>query len=109
MSLANHFFRYQLEIPDDCQKELELAYTTGKLAANANTIYGQMNDICGISFQNGTFEDFQRFFRCQNMKSPMCNDKGLQFPSTCSVPPCNQCSHNQRKEKLNNINSTPIK
>ena len=43
--------------------------------------------ICGP-----TYEDFQRMFKCQNIHSQWCNDKGLQFPVTCSVPPCNRCT-----------------
>ena len=70
---------------------------TGKFAANADQIYGEMNDICGVPFQNGSFEDFQRYFRCQNLEPTKCSKTGLQFPSTCTVEPCNQCSHSQRK------------
>ena len=57
----------------------------------ASNWYGKMKDICGVAFQDGTLEDFQRYFKCRNMHFEKCNDKGLEFPSKCSVPPCNQC------------------
>ncbi len=79
-------------MPHECKKHLDWAITKGKKQAEATDWYGKMKDICGIEYQDGTFQDFQRYFKCTNMQNELCNDKGLAFPSTCSVPPCNRCS-----------------
>ena len=57
--------------------------------------YGRMKDICGVTYEDATFEDFQRYFKCTHIQSEKCNDKGLEFPNKCSVPPCNRCIYNQ--------------
>ena len=58
-----------------------------------------MRPMVGVLPSQGNYEDFQRMFKCENIHSVHCNDKGLQFPTTCSVPPCNTCSA-QRIGKL---------
>ena len=35
------------------------------------------------------FEDFQRLFKCLNIKWDVCNN--ILFPRECSKPPCNRC------------------
>ena len=50
-----------------------------------------MKYVTGVEPSAATHEDFQRIFKCQNLRAVDCNDKGLQFPATCSVPPCNEC------------------
>ena len=90
---------------------LEWAINTGKLHENANNFYGSMIDISGVAFHDGTFEDFQRYFKCKNVHPEKCNDAGLQFPTKCSVPPCNQCSVDQGIRNLSkkyNIVINPI-
>ena len=50
-----------------------------------------MKEMCGVTSQEATINDFQRYFKCKDVLVADCNDKGLTFPETCSVPPCNQC------------------
>ena len=51
-----------------------------------------MQEVTGVNHTNATFEDFQREFKCKDIRKADCNDKGLQFPSTCSYPPCDKCT-----------------
>ena len=51
-----------------------------------------MKDVCGIVFQRGTFEDFQRYIKCQKREDEHCKAKDLVFPNKCSFPPCNRCN-----------------
>ena len=77
------------DIPSSCRGHIEWAFNTGK---NTNPEwYASMKDKCGVSVEDATFEDFQRLFKCANIWAELCNDKGLQFPTICSVPPCNSC------------------
>ena len=48
--------------------------------------------VCGVRPLDATQNDFQRYFKCKNIHPEDCNDKGLEFPTSCSVPPCDQCS-----------------
>ena len=48
--------------------------------------------ITGVPAKEATYEDFQRLFKCENISKADCNDNGLQFPRSCSHPPCNQCT-----------------
>ena len=50
-----------------------------------------MTDVVGVSPLDATRNDFQRYFKCENVHDTDCNKKGLSFPSDCSYPPCNQC------------------
>ena len=50
-----------------------------------------MEEVTGVTAKKATFEDFQRLYKCQNKQTADCNQKGLQFPTKCSFPPCNQC------------------
>ena len=60
--------------------------------AEAPNWYPEMEVVTGVTLNSATFEDFQREFKCKDIWKAECNDKGLQFPSTCSYPPCNQCT-----------------
>lgn len=51
-----------------------------------------MIQITGVDVFHATFNDAQRYLKCKPIKKEDCNDKGLQFPITCSCPPCEQCS-----------------
>ena len=62
-----------------------------------------MQDMCGISAKDASFEDFQRLFKCTNEHAVYCNEKGLQFPNTCSFPPCNRCTVNESGKTLRTV------
>ena len=51
-----------------------------------------MQVVTGVTPLEALVEDFEREFKCKNLEPNDCNEKGLQFPSRCSFPPCNQCS-----------------
>merc|ERR1712136_116806 len=77
-------------IPSSCRGHIEWAFNTGK---NTNPEwYDSMEDKCGVSVGDATFEDFQRLFKCEDIAKNDCNDRGLQYPTTCSVSPCNVCT-----------------
>lgn len=76
-------------IPSSCKGHLDWAFETGK--TSHPEWYSDMNQVCGISVQDATFDDFQRLFKCENMASSDCNEKGLGFPTECSSPPCDGC------------------
>merc|ERR1712061_296992 len=50
--------------------------------------------ISGVNLTQATYQDFQRMYKCLKLNAPDCHDKGLDFPSTCSNPPCNACLEN---------------
>ena len=79
-----------------CQEKLEHAYKNGY---NNPDEYPGMRRICGVNVPEATRNDYQRYFMCTRIESASCIDKGLKFPTTCSVPPCNQCSTGMRVEK----------
>merc|ERR1719322_334738 len=68
-------------IPSSCRGHIDWAFNTGK---NTNPEwYASMQDRCGVSVDDATFEDFQRLFKCEEIAKTDCNDQGLQFPTTC--------------------------
>ena len=71
----------------------------GKTYLEVDDFYPQMQNVTGVIPTDASFEDFQREYKCKNLHANHCNAKGLQFPSTCSFPPCNRCSV-QSKGKL---------
>ena len=75
-------------IPPLCNDKLNWAAKNG--AKNPND-YPGMRRICGMNLPEATREDFQRYFRCAGIESSSCVDLGLQYPKTCSSPPCNKC------------------
>ena len=50
-----------------------------------------MEAVWGVPMNDATFEDFRRIFKCLNVKKAKCNQKGLDFPTTCSKSPCDMC------------------
>jgi hypothetical protein len=87
--------------PASCKEHLTYAYEKGKNTANKDEWYPEMKEVTGLTPEDATFEDFQREFKCKNLHSTACNDKGLPFPSTCSFPPCDQCTvENDGKFKI---------
>ena len=66
-----------------------------RIGAEAYKWYKGMKRITGVEPIEAKFEDFQRIFKCLDIWKELCNDQGLQYPLTCSHPPCNTCSMNQ--------------
>ena len=58
---------------------------------NAHDMYSDMPLTTGVLAKHATYEDFQRLFKCENLQNGTCNDNGLQFPRSCSHPPCHLC------------------
>ena len=79
-----------------CKHYLKSAHHNGQSEQKAIQWYAGMYEISGVSIKNATYEDFQRLFKCKGLQQAHCNDKGLQFPSTCSRSPCNTCGINGR-------------
>ena len=97
--LVISYFEGNGYIPEKCRVHLLWAHTDGKpwnkgpgkLWAEANEWYKDMKKITGVEPRDGSFEDFQRIFKCNDIWARDCNNKGLQFPLKCSHPPCNRC------------------
>ena len=87
-------------VPDSCNEHLDWAFDKGKYT-HADDYYHEMKDVVGVNARSSTRNDFQRYFKCKDVNVADCNNKGLTFPETCSVPPCNQCYlgniNNQRR------------
>lgn len=79
-------------IPGSCKPHIKWAHESGSKRKEAATWYPEMEEVTGSKPEHATFADFQREYKCKNIRSSLCNDKGLQFPLTCSFPPCDQCS-----------------
>ena len=77
-------------VPSQCSSHLDWAFNTGKNQQPES--YSAMNNTCGVVYDQATIYDFQRFFKCKEIHKSDCNDQGLQFPTVCSCPPCNQCT-----------------
>ena len=58
--------------------------------------YTDMQGLIGVNVYDASLTDAQRYIMCKTFSDPQkkadCNDNGLQFPSTCSCPPCDKCS-----------------
>ena len=74
-----------------CQLHITFAHQYGTSNPEYET-YPEMEQVTGSKPESATFEDFQREFKCKNLHSSDCNEKLLEFPLTCSFPPCNQCT-----------------
>uniref|UniRef100_A0A7M6DRN4 Glycoside hydrolase family 2 catalytic domain-containing protein n=1 Tax=Clytia hemisphaerica TaxID=252671 RepID=A0A7M6DRN4_9CNID len=74
-------------VPPACKHHIDWAFNIGKVS-NPQW-YQDMPAICGISSNKATVEDFQRYFKCKNLVANDCQK--LQYPPTCSKPPCNVC------------------
>ena len=59
---------------------------------NAHDIYPNMPLRTGVLAKHATYEDFQRLFKCEPLEKDECNESGLQFPRSCSYPPCDLCT-----------------
>ena len=63
----------------------------GKKHPDADKWYRNMKEITGVDKFEATFGDWQRQFKCNGNWAIDCNEMGLEFPLTCSYPPCNTC------------------
>ena len=82
-------------IPDTCIDHLDWAFNTGK-HTHAEEYYVNMTYVVGVTPLHASKNDFQRYFKCKDVIKPYCNDKGLTFPNTCSIPPCNSCTNGNK-------------
>ena len=78
-------------ISESCKQHITWAFNIGKKYLEVDQYYPQMIDVTGVSPKDATFEDFQREFKCRNLHIVDCKKQLLQFPLTCSFPPCNRC------------------
>ena len=79
-------------IPSKCKSHINWAFTFGKHRAEANVWYRNMKKITGVDPKDASYKDFQRIYKCNGIWAKDCNDKGLQFPLSCSYPPCDKCA-----------------
>ena len=77
-------------VPSKCASHLEWAFDKGKNEYPEN--YSNMINTCGVASDQATLNDFQRLFKCKSIQKADCNDQGLEFPASCSCPPCNECT-----------------
>ena len=100
--LVTLYFEGNGYIPEKCEFYLHGAHIDkwgwnkgpGRLWADVYGWYKDMKKITGVDPRDGSFGDFQRIFKCNGIWAQHCNNKGLQFPLTCSYPPCNTCNRN---------------
>jgi hypothetical protein len=79
-------------VPSSCAPHISWGYTSGKNEGWYQTAYANnMYIVSGVSIAQATYQDFQRMYKCLNLNAHDCNDKGLEFPTVCSKPPCNAC------------------
>ena len=86
-------------VPIGCHDFINTA-VKNKHSNQAHNLYPNMPLITGVLAKHATYEDFQRLFYCKKIKMSDCYDKGLQFPRSCSHPPCDRCTVDI-KSKLN--------
>ena len=67
-----------------------------------------MKEVCGVTSQEATINDIQRYFKCKDLAKEDCNDKGLQFPSKCTTPPCDECGISNKGITFQSVNSCHI-
>ena len=73
----------------------------GKSNEDSYKLYPEFTRIAGVHAKDAAYEDFQRFFKCRDVDRDNCNGAGLQFPTSCSHPPCNHCDID-RQSKIKN-------
>ena len=61
--------------------------------------------MCGVTSHEATINDIQRYFKCKDLAKEDCNDKGLQFPSKCTTPPCDECGISNKGITFQSINT----
>ena len=101
--LISSYFAGGGYVPEKCRVHLIWAHSNGwgwnkgpgKLWPEADEWYKDMKKQTGVEPRDGSFEDFQRIFKCNGIHANDCNNNGLRFPLTCSYPPCNTCNENQ--------------
>ena len=78
-------------IPEKSRAHILWAHTDGKpwpnpgmLWPETNEWYKDMKIITGVEPRDGSFKDFQRIFKYNDIWAVRCNSKGIQFLLTCS-------------------------
>ena len=84
--------------PTHCDKRIKDALEHVKNDPNAFELYPKISEVTGVTVNEATYEDFQRYFKCQKVHRFECNDKGLPFPKRCSQPPCFWCPANKHSK-----------
>ena len=93
-------------IPDSCKDHLKYAIAIGR--NDQEDVYAGMKEMCGVTSQEATINDIQRYFKCKDIAKADCNDKGLQFPSKCTTPPCDECGIWNKGITFQSINNCHI-
>jgi hypothetical protein len=79
-------------VPSSCAPHIAWGQNTGRNDPSYKTAYAKkMYLISGVNLDQASDKDFQRMYKCLSLNAPDCNDQGLDFPTTCSKPPCNAC------------------
>eukprot|EP00930_Biecheleria_cincta_P050753 TRINITY_DN3592_c0_g1_i4.p1 TRINITY_DN3592_c0_g1~~TRINITY_DN3592_c0_g1_i4.p1 ORF type:complete len:696 (+),score=104.90 TRINITY_DN3592_c0_g1_i4:58-2145(+) len=77
-------------VPSACMPNIQWGFTQGKNIPEYNNQWGKkMEALAGKNLQQATWNDYQIMYKCNRMNYAQCKD--LQFPKSCSRPPCNQC------------------
>jgi len=71
----------------ECAKAVRWAAGSGKWDPHASEWYSSMKGVTGVSYTQGTLDDFQRFFFCAPPDGKGCGTP----PCGCSKPPCSSC------------------
>lgn len=72
-------------MPPLCKSHIDWAW-------NDETPLPKLEQTCGVNEKIGIQQaDIARYFKCYNMHKDDCNDKGLDYPTRCTCPPCNRC------------------
>eukprot|EP00930_Biecheleria_cincta_P050750 TRINITY_DN3592_c0_g1_i1.p1 TRINITY_DN3592_c0_g1~~TRINITY_DN3592_c0_g1_i1.p1 ORF type:complete len:583 (+),score=91.10 TRINITY_DN3592_c0_g1_i1:48-1796(+) len=77
-------------VPSACRPNIQWGFTQGKNIPEFNKQWGKkMEAQAGKNLQQATWNDYQIMYKCNRMNYDQCKD--LQFPKSCSRPPCNRC------------------
>jgi len=73
-------------VPASCQGHLDWAMSLGRYSGSASTFYPNFQSQTGVSLDQASVEDMQRYFVCNNLQRNDC--ASLSLPCGCSSPPC---------------------
>ena len=90
-----HIFNIAGYVPSSCVRHLNHAFETP--LEYKKGLFFDFEKITGVNLQGASKNDIQRYFKCKDGFLPKliqseCNDRGLQFPASCSSEPCDGCS-----------------
>ena len=84
--------------PTYCDKRIKDALEHVKNDPDAFESYPKIWQVTGVTVKEATYEDFQRYFKCEKVHRFECYDKGLPFPKRCSYPPCHKCTNDNKSK-----------